>query len=77
MNERRGEVDRNPSMSCQRDGCDNSYWYKDYWEKRYVEGKDWNPADILWLCDECLEEMYAEYRLAKRADNHKTLAEYQ
>lgn len=69
-------IDRNPHMSCHADDCDNSYNYQDYWEDRYVKNKDWNPAEIKWLCDECLEEMYAEYRRYKRRENHKTLSEW-
>jgi len=77
MNERRAEIERNPSMPCQRNGCDNSYYYQEYWERRYVDGKDWNPAEVLWICDECLDAIYAEYSRRKRADEHKTLEEFQ
>lgn len=61
-------------MACHE--CGESYNYRDYWEQRYVEGMDWNPADIHWLCDECLEEMYEWYRRRKTEREHQTLTEF-
>lgn len=74
-NECRGAIDRDPSIACHE--CGESHNYRDYWEERYVENMDWNPAAVYWLCDECLERMYQEYRLYKRSEEHKQLTEFQ
>lgn len=71
--ERRG-IDRNPSIDCHE--CGNSHKYQNYWEGRYVDGYDWNPAEIYWLCDDCLDEMYAWYERRAAERNHRTLTEW-
>jgi hypothetical protein len=73
-NERRGEVDRNPFIDCA--GCEESHLYQDYWEERYVEGKDWNPAQVSWFCDECMAKFYEWYYTQKKTESHKTLTEW-
>lgn len=67
-------IDRNPSIDCPK--CGESHNYQDYWEPRYVDGKDWNPAEVCWLCDECLERMYAKYDRVRRGREHKQLTEF-
>jgi len=73
-NERRGEIDRNPSIECEE--CENSYNYQDYWESRYVKGKEWNPAAVYWICDNCLEQMYAWHERRVKERQHKALTEW-
>jgi predicted nucleic-acid-binding Zn-ribbon protein len=73
-NERRGEIDRNPSIDCHK--CGESHNYQDYWEERYVKGKDWNPAKVAWLCDKCINKAYSEYQLIRRGREHKQLTEF-
>jgi len=67
-------IDRNPSIDC--DECDQSYYYQDYWQERYVEGKGWDPHKVHWLCDDCLDSMYEWYNTRKREEEHKTLQEW-
>lgn len=61
-------------MDCHK--CGDSYNYQDYWEDRYVDGYDWNPAEVYWLCDECLDEMYAWYERRAAERDHRTLTEW-
>jgi len=67
-------IDRNPSVACHQ--CGESHNYRDYWQERYVEGYSWNPAEMYWLCDVCLDEMYEWYENRRREREHKTLTEW-
>jgi len=73
-NERRGAIDRNPSIDCPE--CGESYGYKEYWMPRYVDGVECHPRQLRWICDDCLDEMYEWYedRVAER--EHVTLTEW-
>jgi hypothetical protein len=66
--------DPNPLIACHE--CAKEHRYKDYWKPRYVEDKGWNPADVFWLCDECLDEMYRVYDRVRRGRNHTQLTEF-
>jgi RNase P subunit RPR2 len=66
--------DPNPNVACHE--CGAEHRYKDYWKQRYVENRDWNPAAVYWLCDECLDQMYAEYDRVKRGREHRQLDEW-
>lgn len=66
--------DRNPHIDCHE--CGDSYKWQDYWKPRYVEGRDWNPASVHWLCDGCLMAAREDYEEHKRRREHKQLTEF-
>jgi len=68
-------IDRNPSIPC--GVCNDCYNYQDYWERRYVKNKAWNPATVIWICDSCREQMndWKETRMKER--EHKQLTEWE
>lgn len=67
-------VERDPSIDCPN--CGESHLYQDYWKPRYVDGREWNPAEIHWLCDECLDAARREYELHQRREQHAVLTEF-
>ena len=66
--------DRDPLLACH--ACGNEHHYQDYWKPRYVDGRDWNPAEVYWLCDACLNEAYREYDRVRRGRNHRQLTAF-
>jgi len=68
------DVIRDPSIPCE--GCDERYGYLDYWVPRYVDGRDWNPKEVCWICDACLERAREEHELHKRKESHTQLSEF-
>jgi len=66
--------DPNPSIKCP--DCGQRYKFDDYWAERYVSDKSWNPREVRWICDECLEEMYEWYERRRRGREHKQLTEW-
>lgn len=66
--------DRDPLLACHE--CETEHRYQDYWKPRYVKDRDWNPADMYWLCDACLNEMYREYDRARRRRSNAQLTEF-
>jgi hypothetical protein len=66
--------DRNPSIACHE--CGSEHRYQEYWKPRYVDGMDWNPADVCWLCDACLNGAYREYDRVRRGRDHRQLTEF-
>lgn len=74
----RGELgnvpDENPFIECP--DCEKSYTWQGYWKPRYVDGKDWNPGNVEWLCDECLDRAKAEYELHKKKRDNAAITEF-
>ena len=68
------DIERNPLMDCPE--CNESYRYQDYWQERDVEGKEWNPNKVKWLCDDCIEQAKQEYELHKKRREHSQLKEF-
>jgi len=69
MNERRGEIDRNPSIKC--DCCETAHRYQGYWEPRWLLRDD--PASGKTICDECQAELAD---LHDRLTNNRRLTEF-
>jgi len=73
-NNQRAGLKREQSIQCPE--CGESYNFEDYWNERYVEGKDWDARGVYWICGDCLEEMYAWYERRRKAREHKTITEW-
>lgn len=65
---------RDPAIDCP--GCGEPHGYLDYWVPRYVDGKGWNPREITWLCDECIDTAKEEYELHKRKRQNAARTEF-
>jgi len=65
MNERRGEIDHNPSMDCT--SCGDSFNWRDYWSDRID-----SPEDE-FVCDQCRGE---RERLRRREENNQQITEF-
>lgn len=70
MNERRGEVDRNPRLPCHE--CGETFPWRGYWKPR-VEGRIENPHTDEWLCDSC---HHARVKLERRETANRALTEW-
>jgi len=74
----RGELghapERDPMIPCHE--CGEEYRYIGYWKPRYIDGKDWIPREVAWVCDKCLETVKAEYELHKKKERNAAITEF-
>jgi len=68
------EIDRDPMIDCHQ--CDEKYRYMDYWKPRYVDGTDWVPRQVAYICDECIEQAKREHELHKKRQRNAQITEW-